>query len=95
MRNLQFEVEDSGPGMAVEELEYLFEAFTQTSTGQQSSERASHEALFQSAENRRYSVPQGFTLNVVDLSIPSPGNQFPVSKLKDAEATCPSTLSWL
>ncbi len=33
--------------------------------------------------------------NTVDLSIPPPGNQSPVSRLKDAEATCPSVLNWL
>jgi predicted ATPase/signal transduction histidine kinase/CheY-like chemotaxis protein/tRNA A-37 threonylcarbamoyl transferase component Bud32 len=35
---LQFEVEDSGAGIAPEELDSLFEAFMQTRTGQQSSE---------------------------------------------------------
>jgi predicted ATPase/signal transduction histidine kinase/CheY-like chemotaxis protein len=35
---LQFEVEDSGAGIAKEELDSLFEAFMQTQTGQQSSE---------------------------------------------------------
>ena len=35
---LQFEVEDSGAGIASEELDSLFEAFMQTRTGQQSSE---------------------------------------------------------
>jgi predicted ATPase/signal transduction histidine kinase/CheY-like chemotaxis protein len=35
---LQFEVEDSGAGIAKEELDSLFEAFMQTRTGQQSSE---------------------------------------------------------
>jgi CheY-like chemotaxis protein len=35
---LQFEVEDSGVGIAPEELDSLFEAFMQTRTGQQSSE---------------------------------------------------------
>ncbi|MBD1810021.1 AAA family ATPase [Microcoleus sp. FACHB-SPT15] len=35
---LQFEVEDSGAGIAKEELDSLFEAFMQTTTGQQSQE---------------------------------------------------------
>jgi signal transduction histidine kinase/CheY-like chemotaxis protein len=35
---LQFEVEDSGPGIAPEELEMMFEAFAQTATGRRSQE---------------------------------------------------------
>ena len=35
---LHFEVEDSGAGIAEEELEHLFEAFTQTETGKQAQE---------------------------------------------------------
>jgi len=35
---LQFEVEDSGPGITPEELDSLFEAFVQTETGKQSKE---------------------------------------------------------
>lgn len=35
---LSFEVEDTGPGIAPEELEHLFEAFVQTETGRQSQE---------------------------------------------------------
>ena len=36
--SLRFEVEDTGPGIAPEEIETLFSAFVQTSTGQQSQE---------------------------------------------------------
>jgi len=36
--SLQFAIEDTGPGIAPEELEQLFEAFVQTSTGKQTSE---------------------------------------------------------
>ena len=35
---LQFEIEDTGPGIASEEQEFLFEAFTQTYTGRQAQE---------------------------------------------------------
>lgn len=35
---LEFEVEDSGAGIAPDELDYLFEAFTQTETGRQAQE---------------------------------------------------------
>jgi signal transduction histidine kinase/CheY-like chemotaxis protein len=37
-RTLQFEVEDTGAGMASDELDSLFEAFVQTTTGQQAQE---------------------------------------------------------
>ncbi len=36
--NLQFEIEDSGPGIAPEEIDTVFEAFGQTETGRQSQE---------------------------------------------------------
>jgi PAS domain S-box-containing protein len=38
IRNLKFEIEDTGPGIASDELECLFEAFVQTRTGQKSHE---------------------------------------------------------
>lgn len=36
--SLSFEVEDTGPGIALEEIDTVFEAFTQTATGRKSLE---------------------------------------------------------
>jgi len=38
IRNLKFEIEDTGPGIAPDEIASLFEAFRQTQTGQQAQE---------------------------------------------------------
>ena len=38
IRNLKFEIEDTGQGIAPEEMDYVFEAFGQTATGRQAQE---------------------------------------------------------